>query len=90
MARFFQRQGSLEVEVISEERTASPNIWWSNEQMRAHGFSECPGGAKAVEIEDAKAVEDMIAKRTRELAISELKKEGKLDQSGKIPKKIKP
>ncbi len=48
MARFFQRQGSLEVEVISEKRTDSPNIWWSNEQMRAHGFSECPGNAEAI------------------------------------------
>ena len=88
--RYFQRQGSTKVEVISEDRTASPNIWWPTEQMRIHGFSECPGGAKAIELEDAKAVEDMIEKKTRELAISELKKEGKLDQSGKIPKKIKP
>lgn len=48
MARYFQRQGSLEVEVISEERTASPNIWWSAEQMKAHGFTECPPDAEAL------------------------------------------
>ena len=83
MTRFFQRQGSLEVEVLSEKRTDSPNIWWSNEQMRAHGFSECPGGAKEAELEDEKAVELMIAQKTRELAVSALKAEGKLNGHGK-------
>jgi hypothetical protein len=48
MARFFQRQGSTKVEVISEKRTDSPNIWWSNEQMQSHGFIECPGDAEAI------------------------------------------
>ena len=87
MARFFQRQGSLEVEVISEKRTDSPNIWWSNEQMRAHGFSECPGDPETIKAEaDAKELEELIKSKTRELAITALKAEGKLNQEGKVKK----
>lgn len=48
MARFFKRTGSETVEIMSEERTASPNVWWSIEQMRSHGFTECQPDAAAL------------------------------------------
>lgn len=60
MARYFQRKGSLEVEVISEDRTASPNIWWSAEQMRDHGFIECPPDAATLLAEKCKAFDYTI------------------------------
>lgn len=60
MARYFQRKGSLEVEVISEDRTASPNIWWSAEQMRDHGFMECSPDAATLLAEKCKAFDYTI------------------------------
>lgn len=51
MARFFKRQGSEVIERISEERTGKPNIWWSPEQMTAHGFAECQPDAAALRSE---------------------------------------
>lgn len=51
MARFFKRQGSETVERISEERTGNPNIWWTPEQMTAHGFTECVPDAEAIRDE---------------------------------------
>lgn len=48
MARFFRRQGSETIEQISEERTGKPNIWWTPEQMTAHGFTECQPDAAAL------------------------------------------
>lgn len=49
MARFFKKQGSETIERISEERTGKPNIWWSPEQMTAHGFTECHPDAAALQ-----------------------------------------
>jgi hypothetical protein len=59
MSRFFQRQGSTTVEILSEDRTASPNIWWPAEQMRDHGFSECEPDAAASK---AAAVASFVSK----------------------------
>jgi len=87
MARFFKRTGSEVVEIISEERTASPNIWWSPEQLTIHGFKEVSSLEKQAEIDVTAEKEKLISAKIREQAISALKTEGKLDQSGEIPKK---
>ena len=90
MARYFKRTGSEVVEIISEERTASPNIWWPPEQMTIHGFTEVKVqsviDAEDKKAKDAKDAEALIAAKTRELAISALKAEGKLGQEGKVKK----
>jgi len=88
--RYFQRKGSTKVEVISESRTAAPNIWWPAEQMQLHGFTECPPDAEALKVEDEKEVEVLIAAKQRELAIAALRAEGKIDTSGKLKKEKKP
>lgn len=49
MARFFKRTGSATIEQMSEDRTGKPNIWWSIEQMTAHGFTECQPDAAALQ-----------------------------------------
>lgn len=49
MAKFFKRQGSETTERMSEERTGKPNIWWSPEQLTAHGFTECQPDATATQ-----------------------------------------
>jgi len=48
--RYFKRNGSESVEKLSDSRTASPNLWWSAEQMTEHGFTECQPDAEAIKI----------------------------------------
>ena len=84
---YFKRQGSEVVEKVSEDRTASPNIWWSIEQMKIHGFTECQPDPVALQKErDEADAEALIQAKMRDLAVTSLKAEGKLDQSGKITK----
>jgi hypothetical protein len=79
--RYFKRAGSDEVEVMSESRTASPNTRWPAEQLAKHGFTEVP---EPKEIAEEAEKERLIAEKQRDLAISALKAEGKLDSQGKV------
>lgn len=65
---------------LTDDRTASPNTKWKPEQLALHGFELVADPV----VEPT--VEELIATKTREIAVAELKKEGKLDQSGKIVK----
>ena len=89
MARFFKRAGSDVVERMSEERTGKPNVWWSNEQLAAHGFREATNMEQKAEYarlgQEAER-EKLIAEKTKDLAVAALKAEGKLDETGKIKK----
>jgi len=69
---------------LTDDRTASPNSKWKPEQLALHGFELVPDPVAAP------TVEELIATKTRELAVAALKTEGKLDQAGKIPKEEKP
>lgn len=53
--RYFKRSGSEAIEKISDSRTASPNLWWTPEQMTAHGFTECPPDEATILAEKCKA-----------------------------------
>jgi hypothetical protein len=87
MDRYFKRQGSEVIEKISDSRTASPNLWWTPEQMTIHGFTECKADPVAVQKEKDEAdAEALIQAKMRDLAVASLKSEGKLDQAGKIAK----
>lgn len=89
--RYFKRQGSEVVERISDSRTASPNLWWSPEQMTIHGFTEVTNPNVVAEEDQKKKDSDekeaLIQAKIREQAITALKAEGKIDQSGNIKKK---
>jgi hypothetical protein len=69
---------------LSDDRTKSPNSKWKLEQMNIQGF------AFVADPVVAPTVDSLVAEKTREIAITELKKEGKLDSAGNVPKEIKP
>lgn len=64
--------------LLSADRTASPNTAWKKEQLELHGFELVADPVKEPTLEE------LIADKTRELAVEALKSEGKLDQSGKV------
>lgn len=65
---------------LSDDRTMTPNSRWKAEQLALHGFEIVPDPVSTI------SVEDLIVAKTRELAITALKAEGKLDGNGKIVK----
>lgn len=65
---------------LTNDRTKSPNSSWKLEQMNKHGFAFVEDPPKKI------TVDDLIAQKTREIAIKALKEEGKLDADGKIIK----
>lgn len=65
---------------LTDDRTASPNSKWKAEQLALHGFELVPDPV----VEPT--VDELIAAKTKELAVNALKAEGKLDASGKIKK----
>jgi hypothetical protein len=68
---------------LTDDRTASPNSKWKLDQMNLHGF------AFVADPVAKPTVDDLVAIKTRELAIEALKSEGKLDESGKVTEVIK-
>lgn len=69
---------------LTDDRTASPNSKWKPEQLAIHGYE------LVADPESEPTVEDLIATKTRELAVEALKKDGKLTSDGKVAKEIKP
>ena len=69
---------------LTDDRTASPNSKWKPEQLALHGFELVAD--PVVEKTEAEKVEELIEAKKRELAVSALKVEGKLDEAGKVVK----
>ena len=63
---------------LTDDRTASPNTAWKAEQLALHGYELVADPA----VEPT--VEELIAKKSREIALEALKVDGILDSDAKI------
>lgn len=67
---------------LTDDRTASPNNKWKAEQLSIHGYELVAD--PVVEKTDEQKKEELIESKKRELAVTALKAEGKLDGEGKL------
>lgn len=65
---------------LTSERTASPNTAWKAEQLALHGYELVADPVKEL------TVDELIAQKTKEIAVEALKKDGKLTSDGMVAK----
>lgn len=63
---------------LTDDRTASPNTAWKAEQLAIHGFE------LVADPVAEPTVEELIVKKSREIAVAALKVDGILDSDAKI------
>jgi hypothetical protein len=70
---------------LSSDRTASPNTAWKAEQLAIHNITLVADPVVVPpEKTDEQKKDELIAAKTRELAVTALKGDGLLDDSGQI------